>query len=1134
MIAVMQNLVTVRGRFHRSVQISRDWDTSGDLNDYLVTPTGRSLTQWVLEELGRDKGIRAWSVTGPYGTGKSAFALFLAKLLGGHLTRHPEYESLKKRLPKRPKPFVAVTVVGQRADLRQALLQRLTEAMEVIDPAFAASVATSTESGHLTDANLAALFEQSATVAQEHGFGGLILVLDEFGKFLEHISTGADDTDLQVMQHLAEAAARSKVPMVVMTILHSSFTAYAGDDPLQQAEWQKVQGRFQDVAFQEPPEQLLRLVGAAIEKELEPATLSRYHDYAEHASRSPALAETRSRLPLHDLLPDCTPLEPIAALLLAPLFRSKLAQNERSLFSFLTSQEPFGFQEFVQKADWDSESPPLYRLDQLYDYVSLALGPSLYQGSLGRRWAEIEAALDRIKASAPSSTRSVVKALGLLWIHGDPVGIKANAETLRLALGEAEGVDEALEYLEKSSIIVYRRFDSAYALWEGSDVDLNQSYQQAFQQLTRGNLASRLAKQVDLRPVVARAHYIKSGTLRYFRVSVTDGEESVLREAAIGSQEGADGQIIYFLTYDEAQRSHLIKFAEEVTAQGSPLSIFVFPKPLTGLETALREVEAWRWVEKNTPKLLGDTAAKAELAANLRAAQRHLEVIAGRVFGLRSFRFAPAASDWVQGGKIHHPKESLEFQRWLSSLCDQVFDQAPQLKNELLNRRKLSSAAKAALNTLIERMVFNERSHRFGIEGTPAEVSLYESFIGEGGFHQQDVGWKIGPPRNPTWQPVWQAIEDFLASTNQGRRPLSELYDVLKAPPFGLRDGPLPLFIMTALSSKPSEIALYREGLYLVGLNKELLMQLAHNPEDFEVQQFAFSLEGRKTLEVMQRVVSELGVNIRPRGGSPLLRIAEPLLVSVAQLPDFAKKTRRLSPPEAVDLREALLRATDPHELLLEKIPRILGLNLDDPNLERLLTERLNAGLVAMYQAYPHLLDQIESQFKATFNLTGNTTEALRSEIRRRAEAVKGLASESDLSRFVAAASGLGDQDWRETIGRVVMKGKSPVNWLDTEVVDFQVRLQHLYSDFVRLEELGLEKQRSSVKGKIIRVGVLESELKEVRASIPVSDEQKGEVDALSKQLVKVLQKSEAKSSRQVRLAALAQLLQHEIEGGKN
>jgi hypothetical protein len=68
------------------------------------------------------------------------------------------------------------------------------------------------------------------------------------------------------MQGLAESAARSRVPVLLVTMLHTAFAEYLGAaaDDSRRAEWQKVQGRFTDVAFQEPPEQLLRLVGSIL------------------------------------------------------------------------------------------------------------------------------------------------------------------------------------------------------------------------------------------------------------------------------------------------------------------------------------------------------------------------------------------------------------------------------------------------------------------------------------------------------------------------------------------------------------------------------------------------------------------------------------------------------------------------------------------------------------------------------------------------------------------------------------------------------------------------------------------------------------------------------------------------------
>lgn len=51
--------VEVRGRFHRSVQLVRDWRAQADQADYLITPTVHDLSQRIIGELQAPGGVRA-------------------------------------------------------------------------------------------------------------------------------------------------------------------------------------------------------------------------------------------------------------------------------------------------------------------------------------------------------------------------------------------------------------------------------------------------------------------------------------------------------------------------------------------------------------------------------------------------------------------------------------------------------------------------------------------------------------------------------------------------------------------------------------------------------------------------------------------------------------------------------------------------------------------------------------------------------------------------------------------------------------------------------------------------------------------------------------------------------------------
>jgi hypothetical protein len=53
-------------------------------------------------------------------------------------------------------------------------------------------------------------------------------------------------------------------------------------------------------------------------------------------------------------------------------------------------------------------------------------------------------------------------------------------------------IEEAIQSLSRRSVVVFRRHTASYALWEGSDVDIDDRLQAARQSVERDqNLASR-------------------------------------------------------------------------------------------------------------------------------------------------------------------------------------------------------------------------------------------------------------------------------------------------------------------------------------------------------------------------------------------------------------------------------------------------------------------------------------------------------------------------------------------------------------------------------------------------------------------------------------------------------------------
>lgn len=370
----LHQIVTVNARFARSISLVRDFESQNALNGYILTPIGRDLLGRVGMALRGESATRAWSLTGAYGSGKSAFALFVAQLLAGDsksrerarqcLRKHDEslWEGLFEKgtpLARRAKRLFPVLVTGSRQPLEQALAGALARALrrtltrgrppQVVERL--EKIAASMEpSGNA----VVTLFEEADDYLRRSDDEslGMLLIVDELGKFLEYGASHPDRGDVFVLQEIAEAASRSKRPFLVLTILHQALDRYADRmSPSRRSEWAKVQGRFEDVAFEERTEQLVRLLSHAVRLEgpedERKRLLKHAQSLASEVTATGVRVGTLGGDDLADRLVDCFPLHPLTALVVGPLFR-QLAQNERSLFAFLVSSEAFSFQEFLR------------------------------------------------------------------------------------------------------------------------------------------------------------------------------------------------------------------------------------------------------------------------------------------------------------------------------------------------------------------------------------------------------------------------------------------------------------------------------------------------------------------------------------------------------------------------------------------------------------------------------------------------------------------------------------------------------------------------------------------------------------------------------------------------------------------
>ena len=1145
----LSDIFHVKGRFRRSVHLERDFYRENAIDGYVLTATAREMLSRVISTLENVSSSKAWSLTGPYGSGKSAFALFAAKLLGdlnsptaqqalevlqqGDLSLYERFINTNGNGEQTCSGFWPILISGERAPLSLALLRSLDRGLSNSNGSYT-SIPIQQELKELletvnndslpTASDVTNLFECATHQICDSGGSGLLLIIDELGKFLEFAAQHPSQGDMFILQSLAELADRSQnTPLFLMTILHQAFEAYAQrTEQSQREEWTKVQGRFEDVVFTEPTEQVLRLVGAALEKPSDIISKENINTATELGLVPQQLNEDEFSF----LLQECLPLHPTVALLIGPLFK-RFAQNERSLFAFLNSSEPYGLQDFLTKQDYNGSILPKYTIADLYDYLDATQGNELFTSNSGKKWAEIDSALMHIQ-NPSELTLKLIKTIGLLGIVRETVpNLKASEDLLRYALDSEEKEFDneffhAITTLKKRSLVTYRRHNDIYVLWEGSNIDIEERLREAQTHVdTRAALATDLSQYMPTRPLVARRHLYQTGTLRYFTIRYTDLEnfDTDLNEPL----NDADGLILYALPTNEFEVKQLIETVtnDEITERKEVL--IAIPHSIGFLSNAVIQLAYLHWVSENTPELKGDAVARRELEKRLEVIEREVSDRLSEIYGVDNKEVCV----WYHCGQQTDIDSERARNEYLSKICDDIFSKTPFIRNELINRRNISGAATSARKKLIRAMLENGDKKDLGIIGYPPEMSVYRSLLWDTGIHRQESGvWGFHPPKADDENRLvhtWNAIDAFLDKCEESRQPVENLYNHLTQPPLGVRKGPLPILLCAVILHYRTEIALYENGSFIADLTMPLFERFLKAPENFELKRFR--LVGIRT-ELFSKFLDLLNQPIYSEDAD-LLTIVAPLIRFIAQLPNFTQKTQEIS-DEAKNLREVVAKASEPDELLFKQLPESLGFSAftTESTDTKELTDFFNTlqnVLSELGSAYDKLLNSLERILADAFMLEVSKDE-LRNELASRAEPLLEITVETQLKGFLINLCNEGHDftGWIEALATFLAK-KPPASWIDTDTAQFEINLSQLARKFRHFEAVSYENlQHNETAAETIRIGITTPNENERERVVKLTDEDQAK--QIEQEINKVFMDYDLDESPELRLAVLARI----------
>jgi hypothetical protein len=1014
----------------------------------------------LVEGLANGSHSRAWTVTGPYGVGKSAFAVFLTRLFcSGEETGETARGHLKKVDPKlaiqlgelevcrdNGKGMLPILVTARRAPAPRCIAEGIVSALssekskmlKATARKLAAPLGASKNGDSLDTRWVVSALQMATQSARGAGYTGVLLVIDELGKLFEYAARYPQKGDVFVLQELAEHAARSNdFPSILVGLLHQSFEEYGHHlDIGTRREWAKIQGRFGDVAFLEPAEQVIRMVAEAIRWKAS----ERPRGLNTHVSRVVAAAAELGVAPPGMPLADfeatalaAYPLHPLTLVALPYLFR-RFAQNERSLFSYLSSMEPYGFQENVKTRLLTASAPPFVRLSDLFDYFTSNFGVGLYRQPHALRWLEATDVLER-QDDLGQLHRDVVKTIGVLNALGQFCHLTASSGLISLALQDSGASDAALQRvlseLKASSVLTYRNYNRTYRIWEGSDVDIDERIAEGERKVQRAlGLADSVRECLDSRPMVARRHSFETGALRSFEVIYVDSPQQL--DAVIVAKTTLDGKIVVCLAESTA-------FAEQfriraTSAHENKNVLFAIPQQIGELRGAVTELGALRWVWENTPELRDDRVARREVSLRITDAE---QLLLRNLNGLVDPRPEPVGSGclWFYAGQPQSVRTSADVSQLLSTVCNQIYAESPKIRNELIVRRSLSSAAAAARRNLVQAMLEHTKEPLLGFEGYPPERSMYESVLAATGLHrvQENGEWGFAAPtRSPKHNllPCWKHLTDLVFNRQPEPLPLTVLFGELAKPPYGVLEGLQPVLLCAFMRVHPDETTLYREGTFLPETSIADFEILMRRPEMFAIA--GSRVEGGRAA-VVERLAK--GLKVKP-ATVPVVRA---LFQMVKALPEFAWRTQRLS-KTTIALRQAFENAKSPERLLFMEVPEALGFQVFSHEKQSAAeVNRFFDALNGCLREWAGVAREVHGMARdALLNACGlETGEPGWQELRQICLRIESSVSESQLVTFVSRVVQAGASSEGVNSVLALVANRPPHSWADADVERF-------------------------------------------------------------------------------------------------
>ncbi|MEG0834529.1 MAG: hypothetical protein RR413_03700 [Christensenellaceae bacterium] len=716
-------------------------------------------------------------------------------------------------------------------------------------------------------------------------YSGMVFVFDEFGRYLEdNIKT----VKVKAVQDLAEYCDHSGYNDHLILVSHKEIGQYTKAYGKAVAdEWKKVEGRFQATPINYRQDQCLSLVQNILEKDADQwAAFQEAH--REEFDRIYTEAVDFKGFLLNSALGDNPfqggfPLHPITLFALDKLSK-KVAQNERTFFTYLASSEEQSLRSFLERTP-DNEFH-FVGIDEIYDYFE----PNIraVQSDASYDWyRKLASALSKAKLGMHdnSAETKILKLLTVVGVINDGSTICADKKTILSGIDENnETLVKAISDLIAKKIIKYNGPNDRYEFFDGSTFDVEKMLEEEMNRIS-GDLVCATLNDNFIDFVLYPHRYNEQFKIKRVFIPIFVMAKDLERVEAIKQIPSFyDGILAMVLATPNDNMQEIVEYTTKI-----PRVLALINQDCAKIEYEVKKFIAILCLEAKKDVLMQkDPAIETELSY---CKQEQFDVVSQL---LKSWTSLENKTVYVaHNGVIHEEYASFEDVGELASvIMHEAYPHTLIVNNELINKNTLSGTISAAKKTAIRAILKGDHAENYyGLPYLSPEYICVRSVLAKNRLYLDEniLDANLAPENVPSANALNCMINDYINQFKNSPTPFGNFYTALKAPPYGLREGYLSLLLAYVLMP-------YRKSLIISSheidqeITAELFEEIIKRPNDFSIYITNLSTEQLRYLDKLESMFSEF-IDSKLLSRNRLKAIYDGMFLQYKTVSKFARTT---------------------------------------------------------------------------------------------------------------------------------------------------------------------------------------------------------------------------------------------------